>query len=42
MLVIGSGFMTHGLRFIDWLHPDSVPGWSRDFDAWVTDALGAR
>ncbi len=39
VLVIGSGFMTHGLRFIDWLRPDSVPGWSRDFDAWVMDAL---
>jgi len=39
VLVIGSGFMTHGLRFIDWGRPDSVPGWSRDFDAWATDAL---
>ena len=39
VLVIGSGFMTHGLPFVDWARPESVPGWSRDFDAWATDAL---
>jgi 4,5-DOPA dioxygenase extradiol len=39
VLVIGSGFMTHGLPFVDWGRPESVPGWSRDFDAWATDAL---
>jgi 4,5-DOPA dioxygenase extradiol len=40
VLVIGSGFMTHGLPFItrEMLHGD-VPGWSSDFDAWVADAL---
>jgi 4,5-DOPA dioxygenase extradiol len=39
VLVIGSGFMTHGLPFIDWHRPDVVPGWSRDFDDWAADAL---
>jgi 4,5-DOPA dioxygenase extradiol len=39
VLVIGSGFMTHGLPFVDWQHPDRVPGWSADFDAWAADAL---
>ncbi len=39
VLVIGSGFMTHGLPFVDWANPTSVPGWSRDFDAWAVDAL---
>jgi 4,5-DOPA dioxygenase extradiol len=39
VLVIGSGFMTHGLPFIDWAHPESVPGWSRDFDLWAGEAL---
>lgn len=39
VLVIGSGFMTHGLPFIDWGRPESVPGWSREFDSWATDAL---
>lgn len=39
VLVIGSGFMTHGLRYIDWRRPDQVPGWSSDFDDWASDAL---
>ncbi len=39
VLVIGSGFMTHGLPFVDWAHPDRVPGWSREFDLWAEDAL---
>jgi 4,5-DOPA dioxygenase extradiol len=39
VLVVGSGFMTHGLPFIDWSRPDAVPGWSRDFDLWAADAL---
>jgi len=39
VLVVGSGFMTHGLPFVDWHHPDRVPGWSADFDAWAADAL---
>jgi 4,5-DOPA dioxygenase extradiol len=39
VLVIGSGYMTHGLPFIDWNHLDRVPGWSSDFDHWAADAL---
>ena len=39
VLVIGSGFMTHGLQFVDWARPDRVPGWSREFDLWAADAL---
>jgi 4,5-DOPA dioxygenase extradiol len=39
VLLVGSGFMTHGLPFIDWARPDAVPGWSRDFDLWAADAL---
>lgn len=39
VLVIGSGFMTHGLPYIDWRRPDVVPRWSSDFDAWASDAL---
>ncbi|WP_026932364.1 dioxygenase family protein [Glycomyces tenuis] len=38
-LVIGSGFMTHGLPYIDF--SDRVPGWSSDFDAWAAEALAA-
>jgi 4,5-DOPA dioxygenase extradiol len=39
VLVVGSGFMTHGLPYVDWSRPDVVPGWSADFDAWAADAL---
>jgi 4,5-DOPA dioxygenase extradiol len=40
VLVIGSGFMTHGLPYMtrDML-AGVVPAWSSDFDAWVADAL---
>ncbi|MDL5157337.1 dioxygenase family protein [Actinomycetospora termitidis] len=42
VLVVGSGFMTHGLPFLtrEMLRGDAVPGWTDDFDAWVADALG--
>jgi len=41
VLVIGSGFMTHGLRSItqDMLMFGTVPGWSSDFDTWAAEAL---
>ncbi|GAB1819457.1 dioxygenase family protein [Herbidospora sp. RD11066] len=43
VLVIGSGFMTHGLPFMtrDMLN-GRVPGWSADFDAWAADALARQ
>ena len=41
VLVVGSGFMTHGLPFLtrEMFLGDVVPSWSRDFDAWAADAL---
>jgi 4,5-DOPA dioxygenase extradiol len=41
VLVIGSGYMTHGLPFLtaDMVEHNAVPGWSSDFDAWGADAL---
>ncbi|MDQ0761506.1 dioxygenase family protein [Streptomyces canus] len=40
VLVIGSGFMMHGLPFISRaMLEGQVPGWSADFDAWAADAL---
>ncbi len=39
VLVVGSGYMTHGLPYLDWSRPDLVPGWSSDFDLWAADAL---
>jgi 4,5-DOPA dioxygenase extradiol len=42
ILVIGSGFMTHGLRSItrEMIMNGAIPAWSSDFDAWAADALG--
>lgn len=40
VLVIGSGFMTHGLPFIrDWRVEAAAPGWSSEFDTWAKEAL---
>lgn len=40
VLVIGSGFMTHGLPYIrDWRPDAAAPGWSSDFDLWAAEAL---
>ncbi|MFZ0322975.1 MAG: class III extradiol ring-cleavage dioxygenase [Actinomycetes bacterium] len=40
VLIIGSGFTTHGLPFLSDYRPDAVaPGWSQEFDAWAQEAL---
>ena len=40
ILIIGSGFLTHGLPFLrDWSIDAAVPGWSSDFDVWAKEAL---
>ncbi len=41
VLVIGSGFMTHGLPFLTraMLSGGPAPSWSGDFDDWAADAL---
>ena len=40
VLVIGSGFMTHGLPFIrDWRTDAEAPQWSAEFDEWVKEVL---
>lgn len=43
VLLIGSGFMTHGLRFAtrEMFEDNMVPGWSAEFDAWVAEALAS-
>ena len=43
VLIIGSGYMTHGLPFLgrdSWEH-NVIPGWSLEFDAWAAEALAA-
>ena len=40
VLIIGSGFMTHGLPFIrDWSIDATAPGWSSEFDTWAAERL---
>jgi 4,5-DOPA dioxygenase extradiol len=41
VLVIGSGYMTHGLPYLtaDMWFNGTVPRWSSDFDLWAADSL---
>lgn len=40
VLIIGSGFMTHGLPYLrDWRMDANAPAWSSDFDTWAAEAL---
>jgi 4,5-DOPA dioxygenase extradiol len=41
VLVIGSGFLTHGLPFLTqaMITDGFVPGWSSEFDQWADEAL---
>ena len=40
VLIVGSGFTTHGLPFLrDFREDAPAPGWSREFDAWAAEAL---
>src|SRR6476620_978097 len=42
VLIIGSGFTTHGLPFLDDPSPGAVPpGWSPEFDAWARERFAA-
>jgi 4,5-DOPA dioxygenase extradiol len=40
VLVIGSGFLTHGLPYLrEWRIDAAAPGWSTEFDSWAAEAL---
>jgi 4,5-DOPA dioxygenase extradiol len=40
VMIIGSGFMTHGLPFLKEFRIEATPpGWSVEFDMWAKDAL---
>ncbi len=42
VLVIGSGFTTHGLPFLTRANVEGeVPAWSADFDRWTAELLGS-
>lgn len=40
VLIIGSGFLTHGLRYLREFRIDAAaPGWSVEFDHWASEAM---
>ena len=39
VLIVGSGFITHNLRTIDWSNQSAPPAWASDFDGWTADVL---
>ena len=39
VLIVGSGFLTHNLRAIDFSPDARTPAWAAEFDAWAKDAL---
>ncbi len=40
VLIMGSGFMTHGLPFIEDFRPNATPpAWSKEFDLWSAETL---
>ena len=40
VLIMGSGFLTHGLPFLrDFSYNAAPPGWSTEFDLWAAEAL---
>jgi len=42
VLIIGSGFTTHGLPFLkDWSTDAAPPQWSTEFDAWAAERFAA-
>jgi 4,5-DOPA dioxygenase extradiol len=42
VLIIGSGFTTHGLPYLTDPSPGAdAPGWSREFDAWAAEQFAA-
>ncbi|MBI5434608.1 MAG: dioxygenase [Planctomycetes bacterium] len=42
VLIVGSGFLTHNLRQVDWGDAPTTPKWASEFDAWAADSLARR
>jgi 4,5-DOPA dioxygenase extradiol len=42
VLLMGSGFITHNLRALDWHGRSAPPSWAIEFDAWTADAVRTR
>lgn len=39
VLIIGSGFITHNLRLVDWDNKDPTPQWAAEFDQWTAEVV---
>lgn len=39
VLIVGSGFITHNLRILDWSGQAPTPAWAAEFDQWTADAV---
>lgn len=42
VLIVGSGFLTHNMRAIDWRPEARPPAWAIEFDQWCAEALAKR
>jgi 4,5-DOPA dioxygenase extradiol len=42
ILIVGSGFLTHNLRSMDFRPDAPVAAWAKEFDAWTADVLARR
>src|SRR5450432_674662 len=42
ILIVGSGFLTHNLRTMDFRPDAPVAAWAQEFDAWTADVLARR
>jgi len=42
VLIVGSGFITHNMRAIDFEGLRPVPSWAAEFDAWTKQAMETR
>jgi 4,5-DOPA dioxygenase extradiol len=42
VLVVGSGFLTHNMRAIDFEGSSAPPQWAKEFDTWSAEVLGKR
>jgi 4,5-DOPA dioxygenase extradiol len=42
VLIVGSRFMTHNLRTVDFRPEAPTPAWAAEFDAWAADVLARR
>jgi 4,5-DOPA dioxygenase extradiol len=42
VLIMGSGFLTHNMRSLDWNPGAPTPRWATEFDHWAGDALARK